>query len=305
MRTSLSLQIQTSLMYMDVATSRLVEAQTRAASGKRINRPSDDVPGTNRGLSLRSAISITDQFTNNIVVSTPLLAATQNAMADLVKAVRSVRDIAVAAANPDVTNSTKTAYLAQLDDILGQMADVANTKHLDQYVFSGTATNTPPITPQAGPNPYAYAGDSGARRVQVLSWVTLPVNVPGDRLFNFNGAAGPGTTDIFTMVTQLRDRIASGDARLVSAELDNIDANLDNMLACSAQVGSWASRMERAKSTLEDTKVRLQSMLSDTEDIDLPQAVVDLKTQENVYQAALAISSRMLDLSLASMQYVR
>lgn len=305
MRTSLSLQIQTSLMYMDVASERLTNAQAQAVSGKRIRKPSDDVPGTNRGLSLRSAISISDQFTNNIVVSKPLIGATMNAMADLVRAVRSVRDIAVAAANPDVTDSTKTAHIAQLDDILGQMADVANSKHLDQYIFSGTATDTAPLIAQNGNQPFAYAGNSGSRVTQVLSWVTLPVSVPGDRLFNFNGAAGEGSTDLFTMVKQLRDVIAAGDPKAVSAELDNIDANLDNLLSCSAQVGSWSARMDRAKDTLADTKVRLQEMLSDTEDVDLPQAVVELKTMENVYQAALAVSSRMLDMSLASMRYAQ
>ncbi len=303
MRTSLSRQIQTSLMYMDVASNRLVESQTRAVSGKRILRPSDDVPGTNRGLTLRSAINTNDQFTNNIVVSTPLVAATDNAIADIIDAVKSVRDIAVAAATPDVTGSAKTSYLAQLDDILGQMVDVANTKHLDQYVFSGTATTTPPLRAQSGSQPYAYAGNSGVRRTQVLQWVTLPVNIPGDRLFNFDGSAGNGTTDVFTMVTRLRDAVASGSAKDISGQLDNVDANLDNLLTCSAQLGSWAARMERAEEVLGDTKVRLQEMLSDTEDTDLPQAVVALKTQENVYQAALAISGRMLDLSLASLQY--
>jgi len=300
MRTSLSQQIQSQMYYVDVASSRLLEAQMRAISGKRILRPSDDVPGTNRGLSLRTAISNVDQFTNNIVVSKPLLGAADNAVADLVKAVRGVRDIAVAAANPDYTGGARDAYAAQLDDILAQMEDIANSKHMDQYLFSGTATDTAPLVTQAGPNPYSYAGNSGTRRTQVLSWVSLPVNIPGDRLFNFDQGAGAGTTDLFTMVTQLRDVIRSGSTAQISAQIDNVDANLDNLLSCEAQLGSWEARMDRAKEVLADSRVRLQEMLSDTEDIDLSKAVVELKSQENIYQAALLISSRMLDLSLAS-----
>jgi flagellar hook-associated protein 3 FlgL len=304
MRTSLSQQIQSQMYYIDVASSRLVEAQTRAISGKRIMKPSDDVPGTNRALSLRTAISNVDQFTNNIVVSRPLLAATENAVSDLVKAVRSVRDIAIAAASPDFSGEARDAYIAQLDDILGQMADLGNSKHMDQYLFSGTATDTAPLVAQAGPNPYAYAGNSGTRRTQVLSWVSLPVNIPGDKLFNFDQSAGAGTTDLFTMVTQLRDAIQNGDSAAISGQIDNVDANLDNLLACDAQLGSWGARMDKAKDVLADTKTRLQEMLSDTEDIDLTKAVIDLKSQENVYQTALAISSRMLDLSLASLNYL-
>lgn len=303
MRTSLSQQIQGSLMYMDVASKKLVEAQSRAVSGKRIMRPSDDVPGTNRGLSLRSAISNADQFTNNITVCKPMVNATQNALADLVKAVRNVRNIAVAAANPDFTEGARDTYVAELDDILGQMADVASSKHLDQYLFSGTATNTPPLTRNIGSPPYSYAGDTGVRYAQVLSWVTLPTSIPGERVFNFDGGAGPGTTDLFSMVTQLKDAIRSNDTQTISGQLENIDANLDSLLTCSGQMGSWAARMDRAKDVLADTKVRLQEMLSDTEDVDLPAAVVQLKTQENVYQTALAISARMLDMSLASLRF--
>lgn len=303
MRSSLSQQVQSALMFTTAASQRLVEAQNHAISGKRIMKPSDDVPGTNRALSLRSAINTVDQLTNNIVVSKPVIDATQNALNDFVKAIRSVRDIAVAAANPDVSGSARETYAQELDDILSQMVDIANTKHTDQYIFSGTATDIAPIVEQAGAQPYTYAGNSGTRRAQVLSWVSLPLNVPGDTLFNFNQAAGADTTDVFAMVKQLKDAIISDDSETISSQLTNIDANFDNVLSCTARIGSWAARMESAQGILADTKLRLQEMLSDTEDIDLPQAVVELKTQENVYQAAIAIASRMLDLSLASTQF--
>ncbi len=91
MRTSLSQQIQSSLMFSSTASQKLMDAQDHAVSGKRIMKPSDDVPGTNRGLTLRSSINTTKQFANNITVSKPVLDATESAMADMVKAIRDVR----------------------------------------------------------------------------------------------------------------------------------------------------------------------------------------------------------------------
>lgn len=307
MRSSLSQQVQGALMFTSTASNKLVETQNHAVSGKRILRPSDDIPGTSRALSLRSSINSTEQFANNITVSKPLLAATQNAMQDLVKAVRSVRDIAVGAAEPDVSGNASQAYMQQLDDIMSQMVDLANTKHTDQFVFSGTWTDTMPVVANPDPvtaptKPYIYQGNSGTRTTQVLSWVSLQVNVPGDTVFNFDGSAGTGTTDLFSMVQKVKDAIATGNPEMVSTELTNVDKNLDNLLANTARMGSWLSRLDNAQNTLEDTKNRLQSMLSDTEDVDLPEAVVQLKTQENVYQTALSITSRMLDLSLTSLQ---
>ena len=303
MRTTLNQQVQSSLMFVSDSSKKLVDAQNHAASGKRIMRPSDDVPGTNRALSLRSAINTVGQYANNIVVSKPQVEASANAVNDIVKAIQKVWTIAIGAVNSAKTETALKANVAELDGILSQIADIANTKHIDQYLFSGTATGTPPLQAQAGAQPFAYVGNSGVRQTQVLSWVSMQTNTPGDKLFNFDGEAGAGTTDLFTMVKQVRDAIDSGNMTAVSDQMKNIELNLDNLLTHNAQLGSWLARLENAGGVLSDTQDRLKLMLSETEDIDLPQAVVELKTQENIYQSALAITSRMLDLSLASLKY--
>ena len=57
-------------------------------------------------------------------------------------------------------------------------------------------------------------GNDGVRTTQVLSWVSLPVNIPGNKVLNFDtgggNPAGAGSTDVFTMVKNLRDAISSG-----------------------------------------------------------------------------------------------
>jgi flagellar hook-associated protein 3 FlgL len=304
MRTSLSQQIRNALSYMNTSSVKLTDAQERATTGKRILRPSDDVPGTNQAMSLRSAINTTEQLTNNIEVSKPLLNSTMSAMDDLVQLVQKVQIEATGAANSELVDGSNDARVANLRAYLSQMKDIANSKHLDQYIFSGTATDKPAVVEQAGPPSFVYNGTMGTKQTQVLSWVTMPVGIPGSKVFNFDGSAGPGTTDLFTMVSTLIDKIQSGSPTDVSTQLDNIQENLGNLLTCSAQVGSWSARIDQAKNTLEDTSTRLAQMLSDVEDVDLPSAVIDLKTQENVYQAALSVSGQILNLSLASSQYL-
>ncbi|MCE5314858.1 MAG: flagellin [Armatimonadota bacterium] len=302
MRTSLSQQIQNALNYTNGTNQTLSAAQNAAVSGKRITRASDDVPGTIKGMSLRSAINTTRQYSNNIDVNQPLLQATDSALMSLTDLVKSVRDIAADAAETDIANTGET-YIGELDGILSQMVDLMNTKHNDQYIFSGTATDTEAITKQAD-STYAYTGNEGTRTTKVMAWVSLQVNIPGNSICNFDGSAGTGTTDIFTMVTQLEDAIESGNVSDISAQLDNIDKNLSNMASCEARVGSWEARMEDASVTLSETQDRLETMLSDVEDIDMTEAVVNLKTQENVYKVALSVTSQILDISLASLDYL-
>lgn len=300
MRATLSMQVQTSLLNIARATQGLSDAQTKAATGKRITKASDDVPGTDRALTLRSAISTADQLADNGVVSSPVLQATDSALNSVMNAIKSVQSITQAAANSSVSQSVRQDYMKQLDSIMEDLADTANTRYLGQFIFSGTATDQPAVTAQAGPPPYAYTGNTDTKRVQVLSWVSIPTGMPGDKAFNFDGSAGAGTTDVFTMISNVRDAIASGSETQMSSQLTNVQANLDNVLSCRSSVGSWLQRIDKASGVLADSKLRMQELLSNVEDADLPQAIIQLQTQQNVYQVALSVSSKALSLSLAS-----
>jgi len=59
------------------------------------------------------------------------------------------------------------------------------------------------------------------------------------------------------------------------------------------------NRLEATTEALLDSKLIMADLLSKTEDIDFAEALVELRTRENIYQAAIATSSRILQLSLA------
>jgi len=296
------MQVQTSLLNISRATLGLTDAQRVAATGKRISKASDDVPGTDRALTLRSALSTIDQLADNCVVSKPLLDTTDSALASMASAIKSVQTICMAAANSSVSDSVRQDYIRQLDSITEDLADTANTRYLDQYVFSGTLTGQPAVTAQAGPPPFTYTGNDDVRKVQVLNWVSVQTGIPGSKVFNFDGSAGAGTTDMFTMIANVRDAIASGNINQMSSQLTNIQANYDNVLSCRSRVGAWLQRLDKAQGILDDGKGRFSELLSNVEDADLPQAIIWLQTQQNVYQAALSVSSQAQNLSLASLR---
>ena len=135
----------------------------------------------------------------------------------MAQVINNIKTLAIKAANADYTDAdTTSADITELNVYMSQLTDIANTKIGDQYIFSGTATSTAPVQANTGPvpepavQPYIYAGNNGVRTAQVLNWVSLPVNISGDRVFNFNTGAGnpggAGSTDVFTMVEQLRER---------------------------------------------------------------------------------------------------
>lgn len=301
MRTSLNMQVQNTLQSISRTTEGLSVISAQGSSGKRILKPSDDIAGTDRALTLRSAIKTIDQLTDNNLVCKPALQTADAALDEVTKTINSVRDIAMKVINSSMTDTS--TFLVQLDDITAQLQDIANTRYMDQFVFSGTATNQQSVTMQSGTPPtYDYTGNAGTKRVQVLSWVSVPTNIPGSKAFNFDGSAGPDTTDVFTMIANVRSAIESGDYDSLSNELSNIDANRDNVLECRSRLGSWIQRMDDSRSMLADSKLKMQEMLSSVEDVDLASVIIDLQTQYNIYQAASLISMKMANMSLISTQ---
>ncbi len=165
---------------------------------------------------------------------------------------------------------------------------------MDQYVFSGTATDKPAVTSPGGAAALRIYGRLGRQE--------SPGAELGKRADEYSRQQGASistaareqaTTDLFTMVANVRDAVASGDVNAVERQLDNINANLDNVLSCRSRVGSWMQRIDNAhRCTWRTARSEWRRLLSDEEDVDLPSAVIQLQTQQNVYQAALSVSSQ-------------
>lgn len=300
MRTTLNLQVQNSLSNIQDVSQKLSDSSTRVSTGKNILRASDDVSGTQQSLSLRSSISNISQLSDNTDIADSVLGITDSALGDIYDAILSVQSIAQKAASD--TSSDASSYITQLDGIMSQLSDLANTQYSNQYIFSGTAIDQPAVTESSGT--YTYTGNTGSRNVQILTSVSIPVNVSGSTVFNFDGSAGDGTTDVFTMITDLETAINSGDKTEISNQLTNINDNMNNVLTCRSKIGTLEQRVEQAQSILSNSSTNLEQLLSDTEDADMAQALVDFQTQMNVYQAATSVSSLVMKTSMASLDYI-
>jgi flagellar hook-associated protein 3 FlgL len=125
------------------------------------------------------------------------------------------------------------------------------------------------------------------------------VTVTGDRVFNMGSAAVSGVPDVFTTIQNIKNAVSAGDTATISSLIHDIEANLHNATAVRSELGAWMNRLNATTSALADSKVRMETMLSDTEDVDTAEAILELRTQEYVYQAAVSVAGRVLQTTLA------
>lgn len=278
----------------------VLNAQNVASTGKRIHVPSDDVPGTGRVMQYRSMEADIDQYSRNCDIASSQLTASNAAMNTIVTNMQQIRTLALQASTSTLDDQSRSTILSQIDALNTQIVSAANTQNLGRYIFAGTRSNVAPIAanPVAGPQPYAYYGDSNPFNVQVTAGVSVGTTVNGDSLFNMGGMAMNGTPDLFSAIKATRDAVASGSVSSASNSVTNIDANLNNVIGIRSQVGARLQRVESTKSMLDDSKLRIQTLRSNTEDVDISSAIIDLQTKQNAYQAAIATASKSLQMSL-------
>ncbi len=281
------------------SAEEMLHAQDVASTGKRIQRPSDDIPGAGRVMSLNTALAEIAQFSRNTEVATTQLNSASTALGTVVARMQEVRKLALQGTNPSLTPEGRTSISVQLKGISEELASVANTQTLGRYIFSGSLSNVKPfVETTTGNEPYNYAGDQGQLTIQISPGNYATTTVNGDSVFNMNGAAAAGAPDIFTMLKNLSELVEAGDTAGISSSLTGVDANLNNVIASQAQIGARQARLSTTKENMLDAKVSTENLLSKTRDADMAEAIIDLQTKQNVYQAALSTAGKVIQQTL-------
>lgn len=103
---------------------------------------------------------------------------------------------------------------------------------------------------------------------------------------------------MFDMLTELQDKLESGDSEGVSDMLDDVDAHLQNILQIRGELGAKINMVDIMQVRIEDTTLSIKDLLSKTRDTDMGEAIMQLSTSEAVYKASLAVSARIIQPTL-------
>jgi flagellar hook-associated protein 3 FlgL len=267
---------------------RLADAQNRVSSGKQIEKPSDDPLGAERAVRLRSEISATDAYSTAVDESKSWLDATDSALSSITDIVQTARELTVQAANGATTPSARQSIKVQIDALTEQLKTTLNGAYDGRYIFSGTATDTPPYDLTSA-TPDAYQGDANPVVRQIGPGVSVQVNVTADDVLS----------GLLPALRTISSHLASNDAAsLQTTDLQALDTGLDTVADARSQVGATTNRVDAAGQRLADLHDVTTAFLSKTEDADLPQALTDLSAQQNALSAALHGGATLIQQSL-------
>jgi flagellar hook-associated protein 3 FlgL len=293
--------------------------QTQAGTGQRFSIASEDPRAMRKVLDLQSEIKTLSQYEKNIGTLQDTLTASYTAIAEVKKVSDRAGEIATRADGlhtPEELHSLGT----EVDQLLEQTLQLANSQHQRNYLFGGTKNTTPPYvaTRDAATGKITgitFNGTSSVSQAEIAEGITIAVSVPGS---NPDEDGNTGTTrgflkddssgaDFFAHLISLRNNLDDANpaavARIRQSDLPNLLTDEDNFLYHFANVGAIQSRLETAGSLANQRSISLESLVSKESDADLSQTLVALSQIQNAYTAALKTGGTILNQSL--LDYIR
>ena len=287
MRISNSMVSNSVLTDLNKSSERLTKLYEQASTGLAFQNPSDDPSSFIYSMKLDSWISNNEQYQENIKSCSSWLTATEDALDSTGDILTSLEELAVEAGNEaTLTQDELDNILAEVDGLKSELINIANTQLGDKYLFSGTATNVESFNEDG-----EYQGDYNSITRQVNSSSEMNINITGQEAFSYALEA----------ISSFEEALESGDNQEISTTvLDKISAAVNTNNTLLAELGAKQNRLEFTQTRLEDENTNLQEILSDNEEVNLAEAYTKYANQQYVYEAALSVSSSILQISLVN-----
>lgn len=303
MRVTNRMMNNTLLLNLNRGLARLERINNQLGTKKKINRPSDDPVKT--GVILRTSTSIreTEQYIRNLDAAVSWLDAADVILQDVVSVIHRAKELAVEGASTHLDETARQALADEIAQLHDNLLQLANSTHGGRYLFAGQHTDK---------KPFSGGGVTGDRindvtflmgltddetkiEFEIAPGITIDVNVIS---YNPNDNPQEGLfMPIFNALQELYGELVddTGDPDIPLQDLDN---SLDNVLRKISELGGKQNRVELARERMLDLQLNLTRILSEEQDLDYAEAIMELKMEEFAYRTALAVGARIIQPSL-------
>ncbi len=269
--------------------SRLNTLQEQLASGKRINRPSDDPSGAEAVIDLQTSQKEIGQFQRSAQSASEKLTAADDALNGFLTMLERVQTLNAQGLSDTGTQQTRDYVATELSTMQARFLRTANLKNGDDYLFGGTRQNAPPFDPATG---LPSATPSTAQHMQIEPGANaIAVGVTAESFFS------DATSNIFTdLTTAIAALHGTGDAAADRLTLENTMTRLgvyrDLANTAQATVGVNMNVTEIAMENLGSNSLTIQERISTVEDADFAKTAVDLSDTQRGLDATLQVIAK-------------
>jgi flagellar hook-associated protein 3 FlgL len=271
--------------------------EQQLSTGKTINQPSDNPYGASLALTLNSSLSSLSNYSNSVADGTAWSSAASSSLDNIQSMVQRVQELVVGAANGTQSASDLQDTGAEVTQLTAAIKQEANTQYNGQYIFSGTATTTPPYSAATGD---VYQGNTSAVTREVGPGSTVQVNTDLSSLLGSGTTANDGKLldTLNSISSDLTGGTSADVADLANTQLTNLQGNLNTLEQLQASSGSAQDRLTLASTRISGLQNSDTAALSNDEDANIASTYTTFSNQQAAFTAALKAGASIVQSSL-------
>ncbi|WP_067516366.1 flagellar hook-associated protein FlgL [Endozoicomonas ascidiicola] len=302
-----TLQMHTTMnSSMQQASGKINESLLKMLSGKEILKPSDDPLAALQIMGMSDDLTVLEQYQKNITSAQSSLTAEETVLNDVDSTLNRLRDLTLSAGNDALSQEDMNAIAGEVDHLIGQLSDMANTKSANgEYLFAGMKSDTMPVIKKEFTDPdtgivteeWVYEGGDESREIPISDNRTITQGDTADDIF-FSADGGSIFADLDELSTALKagDRTALKD--VLDGSIESIDKTLADVGSTLTSVGARINTLDMTTTANEESIAMTTALKGSLEDLDYAEAITQLTLEQTALQASQKSYGKVSQLSL-------
>ncbi|MBI5893023.1 MAG: flagellar hook-associated protein FlgL [Deltaproteobacteria bacterium] len=277
--------------------AKLLKSQEMFASGKKINKPSDDPVGARQVMDYKDMMSGMTQYQRNIGYAESYLNEAESVLSGVSDTLAKIKEIAINEATGTASAQTRASAAIEVDQLYQQLLGVGNTRIGDKYIFAGFKNNNPAFSINGAPPPAVnYDGDTNEAEIEVGIGRKMAYGLTGDDIFK-------NTTDIYQVVSDLKTALEGNNATGIQNSMNDLDSGVVQVSNNISKIGGRLNRLTAETENISSFKLETQKLVSNIEDADFAKLVSDFAQQKISLEALQQSTGKVLELNIFN--YIR
>jgi flagellar hook-associated protein 3 FlgL len=314
MKTTLGMNYRVLSSELQNISARLYDLRQQAATGKKLNKPSDNPAVIRPLLNYRVQSEMTERYLNHLAVAQGDVQLLDSGLDHIEDILVRAKELGIAAMSGSTNEEDRNTYANQIGMLFDELLQAANKQINGQYVFAGYKETTIPFTENSGYFPDAYDpedsstwpvfyhGDNHVKMVEIAHGKSVRIALTGNELFlgdaDYNQEVDSGNINLFEVLKNFEHAIRENDYSKMNQSLEKLETGAEQARRLRGQMGNNAQRIEKASEQLNEASIIFRQIISNYEDADIIDVYSRLVQQETAFEAALNVTSRVSKLSI-------
>lgn len=271
---------------------RLYELQKQAATRKKYLKASENPSNNASVITLKSALQTSQVYESTAQNSKDWMDATDFSLQQAGDLAQRAISAVMRGLSETMGDASREAIAEEINGMINEALEAANTKHLDRYIFAGFSTDVKPFTTVTDPaDSTRITGinykdglpqDFQAIRRDIGPGETITVNIDGKATFEH----------FINTLILTRNALEDNDMTALRTQATELDTSLDTVTLATTINGSRIRDLEESQDRIGASNTELKALLSKKDEANIAEVTAELTNQETIYQTVVTISSR-------------